>query len=148
MTYIEVKLGVGFPSCSTWYVVRSRFSQPTTCAITITFGNNAPTIIRGKWTIVVDEDKKGKTKAHNVLYVYGLKHNLLSVSQMCDQGDNDLFHSKGFKVMDENTRKTVVKEIQNRGNVSVLEGGKEKCCIGKTYERWIWHKRLGNLSFN
>ena len=58
----------------------------------VTFGNNAPAWIRGKWIVVLYEDKKGKTKEKNVLYVDCLKHNLLSVSQMCDQGHNVLFH--------------------------------------------------------
>jgi hypothetical protein len=69
----------------------------------VNFGNNAPTRIRGKRTVVLDEDKKGKTKEQNVLYVDGLKHNLLSVSHMCDQKHNVLFHSKGCKVTDANT---------------------------------------------
>jgi hypothetical protein len=30
-----VTLGVGFPSCSTCFVVGSSFAQPTTCAITV-----------------------------------------------------------------------------------------------------------------
>jgi hypothetical protein len=37
----------------------------------------------------------GKTKTKNVLYVDGLKHNLISVSQMCDQGKNITFNSNG-----------------------------------------------------
>jgi hypothetical protein len=106
------------------------------CGI-VTFGNNAPTRIRGKAIVVLDEDKKGKTKAHNVLYVDGLKHNLLSVSQMCDQGHNALLHSRGCKVMDANIGNTFVKEVRTSGNVYVLEEGKEKCCIGKTDESWL-----------
>jgi hypothetical protein len=43
---------------------------------------------------------------------------------MCDQGNNVLFHSKGCKVMDANTRKIVVKAVRTSGNVYVLEEGK------------------------
>jgi hypothetical protein len=111
----------------------------------VTFGNNAPTRIRGKGIVVLD---KGKTKAHNVLYVDGLKHNLLSVIQMCDQGYNVLFHSTSCKVMNVDSGKTIVKEIRTPGNVYVLEGGKESCCMGKTDESWLWNKRLGHLSFS
>jgi hypothetical protein len=67
---------------------------------------------------------------------------------MCDQGHNVLFHSKGCKVMDVNTGKTVVKAFRTRGNVYVLEEGKEKGCIGKIDESWIWHKIIGHISFN
>jgi hypothetical protein len=100
----------------------------------VAFGNNAPSRIRGKGNGVLDKDKKGKTKEKNVLYVDGLKHNLLSVSPMCEQGHIVLFHSKGCEVMDVNTRNIVLKEIKTSGNVYVLEEGKEKCCIGKTDE--------------
>jgi hypothetical protein len=56
---------------------------------------------------------------------------------MCDQEQNFLFHSKGYKVMDVNTRKNVVKAVITPGNVYVLEEGKEKCCICKIDEIWI-----------
>ena len=47
----------------------------------VTFGNDTPTIIKGKGSIFLKE----KVKANNVMYVDGLKHNLLSVSEICDQ---------------------------------------------------------------
>jgi hypothetical protein len=40
----------------------------------------------------------GKGKAQNVLFVDGLKHNLLSVSQMCDKGCEVLFTAKDCKI--------------------------------------------------
>lgn len=40
----------------------------------------------------------GKTNAQDVLYVEGLKHNLLSVSKMCDKGYNFLFHASGCEI--------------------------------------------------
>jgi len=47
------------------------------------FGNDTPAFIKGKGSVFLKE----KVKAGNVMYVDGLKHNLLSVSQMCDQGN-------------------------------------------------------------
>lgn len=44
--------------------------------------NNAPTKIKGKGVASLDQN----IEAQNVLYVEGLKQNLLSVSQMCDNG--------------------------------------------------------------
>ena len=37
-------------------------------------------------------------KTGNVIYVDSLKHNLLSVSQMCDQGNEVVFRSNGYVV--------------------------------------------------
>ena len=56
----------------------------------VTFGNDSPVVIKGKGSIFLKE----KVKSNNVMYVYGLKHNLLSVSQMCDQGNEVVFNSK------------------------------------------------------
>jgi hypothetical protein len=61
----------------------------------VTFRYNASARIVGKGTISIDY---GKTKTKNVFYVERLKHNLLSFSQMCDQGYNLTFHSKGCEI--------------------------------------------------
>jgi hypothetical protein len=49
----------------------------------VTFGNDAPGKIKGKGMVSLSN---GKGKAQDVLFVDGLKHNLLSVSQVCDKG--------------------------------------------------------------
>ena len=56
----------------------------------VTFGNDTPTVIKGKGSIFLKE----KVKANNVMYVDGLKNNMLSVSHMCDQGTEVVFSSK------------------------------------------------------
>jgi hypothetical protein len=47
----------------------------------VTFGNDAPGNIKGKGMVSLSNDKG---KYQYVLFVEGLKHNLLSVSQVCD----------------------------------------------------------------
>jgi len=44
-------------------------------------------VIKGKGFVFLKE----KVKTRNVVYVDGLKHNLLSVNQMCDQGNELVF---------------------------------------------------------
>jgi hypothetical protein len=61
----------------------------------VTYGYNDTARTVRKGTLGLDN---GKTKIKNVLYVEGLKHNLLSVSQKCDQGYNLTFHSKGCEI--------------------------------------------------
>lgn len=53
----------------------------------VSFGNDTATIIKGKGYVFLKE----KVKARNVMYVDGLKHNLLSVNQMCNQGNEVVF---------------------------------------------------------
>jgi hypothetical protein len=61
----------------------------------VIFGDNATTRIVGKGTLSLDNIK---IKIKNVLYVEGLEHNLLSVSQMCDQGHTLTFDSQGYEI--------------------------------------------------
>ena len=53
----------------------------------VTFGNDSPVVIKGKGFVFLKE----KVKAGNVMYVDGLKHNLLSAIQMRDQGNEVVF---------------------------------------------------------
>jgi hypothetical protein len=71
----------------------------------VTFGNDTPTVIKGKGFALLKEN----VKANDVMYVDGLKHNLLSVSQMCDQGTEVVFSSKECVVRDLNTGKAIIK---------------------------------------
>lgn len=60
----------------------------------VTFGNNAPTRLKQKGTVSLDEN----TKAQNVLYVKGYKKKLLSESHVCDNGYNLTFRSKYYEI--------------------------------------------------
>ena len=60
----------------------------------VSFGNDTPAIIKGKGSVLL----KKKVKVGNVMHVDCLKHNLLSVSQMCDQGNEVVFQSNGCVV--------------------------------------------------
>jgi hypothetical protein len=75
----------------------------------VTFGNNAPGNIRGTGMVSLSN---GKGKAQNVLLVEGLKHNLLSVSQMCDKGCEVLFTAKDCKIKEVSSGKLVAKGVR------------------------------------
>ena len=55
------------------------------------FGDNGSANILGKGMVSLGDKR---TKAENVLQVENMKHNLLSVNQMCDQGHILTFDSK------------------------------------------------------
>ena len=61
----------------------------------VTFKNDALGKSRGKGIVNLNN---GKGKAQDVLFVDGLKHNLLSVSQVCDRGCEVVFNSKECKI--------------------------------------------------
>ena len=96
----------------------------------VSFGNDTPAVIKGRGTAQLKE----KVKARNVLCVEGLKHNLLSVSQMCDQGTEVIFRSNGCSVRDLDIGKTVIKGIRTPNNLHIFEEGQQQCYLSKNDE--------------
>jgi hypothetical protein len=90
----------------------------------------------------------GKGKAQYVLLVDGLKHNLLSVSQMCDRGCKVVFTSKDCKIKSTNLGQVVAKGIRTENKVYVIKKDREECHLRKHDESWLWHRRLGHLNFD
>jgi hypothetical protein len=84
----------------------------------VTFGNDAPGKIKGKGIVSLSN---GKGKAQDVLFVEGLKHNLLSVSQVYDQGCEVVFTSKDCRIKSVNLGQLVAKGIRTENNVYVLK---------------------------
>jgi hypothetical protein len=111
----------------------------------ITFGNDAPGKIKGKGMVSLSN---GKGKSQGVLLVDGLKHNLLSVSQMCDRGCKVFFTSKECKIKSVNSGQVVAKGIRIENNVYVLKENREECHLSKHDESWLWHRRLGHINFD
>jgi hypothetical protein len=87
-----------------------------------TFGNDALGKIKGKGMVSLSS---GKGKAQDVLLVDGMKHNLLSVIQMCDRGCEVLFTSKDCKIKSVNSGQVVAKGIRTKNNVYVLKENRE-----------------------
>lgn len=77
---------------------------------------------------------KEKVKAGNVLFVDGLNHKLLSLIQMCDQGNEVVFRSNNCVVRSLDIGKTIIKGKRTPGNVYVLEDGLEHCHLSNAEE--------------
>jgi hypothetical protein len=72
-----------------------------------------------------------KEKPKDVLLVDGMKHNFLSVSQMCDRGCEVVFTSKDCKIKSVNSGQVVAKGIRTDNNVYVLKEDREECHLRK-----------------
>jgi hypothetical protein len=94
----------------------------------VNFGDKASARRVGKGIVSLDN---GNTKTQNVFYVEGLKNNLISVIQMCDQGYNLTFHSKWCETRKETLRILVENENRTSIDVYILDKVKgEKYCMG------------------
>ena len=82
----------------------------------VSFGSGTGKIAgRGKVTLI-----NGKGKAQDALLVDGLKHNLLSVSQICDQGHKLVFSTKDCEIRNSVFGKLVAKGVRTPDNIYVL----------------------------
>jgi hypothetical protein len=98
----------------------------------VSFGNHDSSRINGKGTVKIGNKN---TKVENVLQVEDMKHNLPSVSQMCDQGHKLTFDSHMCEIRKTSLGKLIATTTRTSSNVYVLsEIGNEKCCLGKEYE--------------
>jgi hypothetical protein len=112
----------------------------------ISFRNDNSSKIIGEGTIQIGNKNE---KVQNVLLVEDVKHNLLSVSQMCDQGHKLTFNSEKCEIRKEVSGKFVGIVARTSNNIYVLsEIGNEKCFLGKEDESWLWHRRMGHMHFD
>jgi hypothetical protein len=94
----------------------------------VTFGNDESGKIKGKGMLSLSN---GKGKSQDVLLIDGLKHNFLSLSQMCDKGYEVVFTSKDCKIKSVNSGQVVAKGIRIDNNVYVLKEYREECHLRK-----------------
>jgi hypothetical protein len=111
----------------------------------VTFGNDAQGKIKGKGMVSLSN---GKGQDQDVLFVDGLKHNLLSVNQVCDKGCEVVFTSKDCKIKALSLGQLIAKGIRTENNVYVLKEEKEECNLRKYHENLLCHRRLGHLNFD
>ncbi|XP_075101898.1 putative mitochondrial protein AtMg00300 [Nicotiana tabacum] len=87
----------------------------------------------------------------NVYYVNGLKYNLLSVSQICDKGNEVKFMSKSCTVTNLKTGELVLiaKRFKNIyvADFNSLNGGDLTCLNVINDDAELWYRRLGHASF-
>ena len=111
--------------------------------------------------LTYDDNNKGKilgvekigtnpsTSIENILLVDGLKHSLLSISQLCDKGFLVSFDSHNCFI--ENKHDKNIKHIGYRtNNVYMINLDKTsnhvQCFLGKDNDSWLWHRRIAHIN--
>ena len=101
----------------------------------------------------------GKIKKENVIIekvalVNGLKHNMLSISQLCDN-ENKVHFSQEACFIANKENGDILLTGNRKGNVYIVDFNSSKvdsltCLLSKASvdDSWIWHKKLFHLKFN
>ena len=87
------------------------------------FGNDSSVKILGKCVVNLGSEK---VKATNVLLVEDLKHNILSVNKMCDQGYNLIFNSRKCEIREVDLGRLVATTTRSPNNIYILDIVKRK----------------------
>ena len=86
-------------------------------SVTVKQGEFYSSKIIGKGTVQIGNKNE---KAENVILVEDMKHNLLSVSQICDQGHKLTFDSQKCEIRKEGSGKLVATAARTSRNIYVL----------------------------
>jgi len=112
----------------------------------VIYGDNNKGMILGRGSI----GDKDILIIHDVLYIEGLKHNLLSINQLCDKGYQEIFKTNSCEICLPNSKEVMLigKTINN---VYLLDIS-SPCSIGfllsKHDESWLWHRRIAHIHMN
>jgi hypothetical protein len=113
----------------------------------ITFGDNGKGRVLSVGTVKVSES----VTLRRVSLIKSLGYNLLSVSQLLDEGFEVRFKMGSSRVLDSrgNLMCTIVPEGQIfRADFSQCVGSSRCLVASVLVELWKWHRRLGHLSFD
>ena len=109
----------------------------------VTFGDGSKSQIKGKDTISLP----GLLDIANVLYVEGLRVNLLSISQICDQEFMMLF-SKGKCLVLNESGKKLISGVRTLDNCYGLVPDVDIVCNSiRLPNEDLWHQRMGHASY-
>ncbi|XP_059650769.1 uncharacterized protein LOC132296600 [Cornus florida] len=110
----------------------------------VIFGDNQKAKIVGIGTVSKSEELP---KIQEVLLVEGLKQNLLSVSQLCDNGRTVCFEKEKCNVVDLKSKQVLFSACRSSRNVYIVteEFQATQCNLTTYDEANLWHKKLGHL---
>ena len=109
----------------------------------VTYGNNNKGKILGKGTI----GNENSFLIHDVFYVEGLKHNIMSISQLCDKGYLVTFKTNSHEIRLPNSKEVLLvgKRINNVYLLDILNSTSIGCLLSKHEESWLWHRRITHI---
>jgi len=110
----------------------------------VTYGDNNKGRILGRGNV----GSKDSLIISDVLLVEGLKHNLLSISQLCDKAYQVTFEPELCLISDATTRRTVLigKRVNNVYMLNICDiTSNMTCLLSKSDESWLWHRRLAHI---
>ncbi|CAL9026795.1 unnamed protein product [Prunus brigantina] len=106
--------------------------------------------IAGMGTLVLDTNF-GTKHIKEVMYLPGLRENLLSVGQMDEHGYHLVFGSNMCSIFDDASLENLIMKVEMRKNrcypLSLSSNSYVALRAGVSHSTWLWLKRMGHLHF-
>ena len=109
----------------------------------VTFGDGSHAQVLGKGTIEIP----GLPLLKDVLYIKGLKVNLLSIPQICDEDFLVQFSKKGCVIIDEEGIQVLEGNRTTDNCYKVVPTSKISCISARVDMLELWHQRFGHSNF-
>jgi len=109
----------------------------------VTYGDNNKGKILGRGTI----GDKNSFLIHDMLFVEGLKHNLLSINHLCDKGYQVTFKANMCEIRQLKSQEVLLigKRINNVYLLDISHSASLGCLLTKHDESWLWHRRITHI---
>ena len=109
----------------------------------VTFGDGSHAQVLGKGTI----ELSGLPLLKDVFYIKGLKENLLSITQICDEDFLVQFSKKGCVIIDEEGIQVLEGNRTTDNCYRVVPTPKISCRSARVDMLELWHQRFGHANF-
>eukprot|EP00253_Pinus_taeda_P028318 PITA_28318 len=97
------------------------------------------------------QTKEGIKSIHDIYYTPQLKHNLLSVGQLCEKNYKVVFENKTCTIYDKNKGNRVITIVPMKRNrmfpLRFDEHNNNLANMAYEDSSWLWHLRYGHLNF-
>ena len=109
----------------------------------VTFRDGSHAQVLGKWTVEI----LGLSLLKDVLYIKGLKENLLSITQICDENFLVHFSKKGCVIINEEGIQVLEGNRTIDNCYEVVPTPKISCRSAHLNMLELWHQRFGHVNF-
>lgn len=119
--------------------------QPSTDATHISLADDRTLGVAGCGTARIVVNGVGIV-VRNVLYVPGLKANLLSIEAIMSSGNRVIFEDNTMSIFNRQTSKLVMTAKPSNGTFKI-DANNIKCMLARDDETIDWHRKMGHVSF-
>ena len=111
----------------------------------VTYGDNNKGKILGTGAV----GERNTLEIKDLLLVEGLKHNLLSISQLCDKGFKVIFESDYCTIHKKDSKEVALKGMRHN-NIYLIDLDNASSSditrlVVKEENHWLWHKRAAHI---